>query len=157
MADLPEEAVAFQFSDLAGSSRLLAAPPDAYRAAVARRHALLWGAVQAHGGPIFETVGDALAGDVAGQAARSGRTGAPRGHCGSRRRPSAAGWPPPRGRPCGCDRTVRSRPTRPPGGVGYAWPLSASGVGRPSTRMVRAMAPRRRSSSHTVSPRGCET
>jgi class 3 adenylate cyclase len=60
LADLPTGTVTFLFTDLEGSTRLLAAHPAAYRAAVARHHALLRGAVEAHGGAVFETVGDAV-------------------------------------------------------------------------------------------------
>jgi predicted ATPase/class 3 adenylate cyclase len=60
MADLPAGTVTFVFTDLEGSTRLLQAHPDAYRDAVARHHALLRGAVEAHGGVVFETVGDAV-------------------------------------------------------------------------------------------------
>jgi predicted ATPase/class 3 adenylate cyclase/TolA-binding protein len=59
-ADLPTGTVTFLFTDLEGSTALLQAHPDAYRAAVARHHALLRGAVEAHGGAVFETVGDAV-------------------------------------------------------------------------------------------------
>jgi class 3 adenylate cyclase len=57
---LPEGTVTFLFTDLEGSTRLLQAHPDAYRAAVARHHDLLRAAVEAHGGVVFETVGDAV-------------------------------------------------------------------------------------------------
>src|SRR5262245_57174336 len=57
---LPSGTVAFLFTDLEGSSRLLEAHPEAYRGAVARHHALLRGAVEGHGGAVFETVGDAV-------------------------------------------------------------------------------------------------
>jgi predicted ATPase/class 3 adenylate cyclase len=60
LADLPEGTVTFLFTDLEGSTRLLAAHPDAYRVAVRRHHDLLRGAVEAHGGAVFETVGDAV-------------------------------------------------------------------------------------------------
>jgi class 3 adenylate cyclase len=50
MADLPTGTVTFLFTDLEGSTRLLEAHPDAYRETVARHHALLRGAVEAHGG-----------------------------------------------------------------------------------------------------------
>ena len=56
----PSGTVTFLFTDLEGSTRLLEAHPAAYRAAVARHHALLQGAVEAHGGAVFETVGDAV-------------------------------------------------------------------------------------------------
>ena len=58
--DLPVGAVAFLFTDLEGSTRLLQAHPDDYRGAVARHHALLRGAVEGHGGAVFETVEDAV-------------------------------------------------------------------------------------------------
>src|SRR5262245_46033363 len=58
--DLPAGTVTFLFTDLEGSTRLLEAHPDAYRDAVARHHALLRGAVEAQGGAVFETVGDAV-------------------------------------------------------------------------------------------------
>src|SRR5262245_18956658 len=60
MAALPAGTVAFLFTDLEGSTTLLEAHPAAYRAAVRRHHALLRGAVEAHGGAVFETVGDAV-------------------------------------------------------------------------------------------------
>src|SRR5262245_57482536 len=59
-ADLPTGAVAFLFTDLAGSTRLLQAHLHAYREAVRRHHDLLRGAVEAHWGVVFETVGDAV-------------------------------------------------------------------------------------------------
>jgi predicted ATPase/class 3 adenylate cyclase len=59
-AALPEGTVAFLFTDLEGSTRLLQAHPAAYRDAVRRHHALLRGAVEAHGGVVFETLGDAV-------------------------------------------------------------------------------------------------
>src|SRR5262245_40134665 len=57
---LPTGTVTFLFTDLEGSTRLLEAHPDAYREAVARHHALLREAVEARGGVVFETVGDAV-------------------------------------------------------------------------------------------------
>ena len=60
LADLPTGTVTFLFTDLEGSTRLLEAHPAAYRDAVRRHHALLRGAVEAHGGVVFETVGDAV-------------------------------------------------------------------------------------------------
>src|SRR5262245_25731106 len=58
--DLPAGTVTFLFTDLEGSTALLEAHPAAYRDAVARHHALLRGAVEGHGGAVFETVGDAV-------------------------------------------------------------------------------------------------
>jgi predicted ATPase/class 3 adenylate cyclase len=52
--------VAFLFTDLEGSTALLEAHPTAYREAVARHHELLREAVEAAGGVVFETVGDAV-------------------------------------------------------------------------------------------------
>jgi class 3 adenylate cyclase len=60
VADLPTGTVTFLFTDLEGSTRLLAAHPAAYWEAVRRHHALLRGAVEACGGVVFETVGDAV-------------------------------------------------------------------------------------------------
>jgi class 3 adenylate cyclase len=52
--------VTFLFTDLEGSTRLLEAHPAAYLGAVRRHHDLLRAAVEAHGGVVFETVGDAV-------------------------------------------------------------------------------------------------
>ena len=57
---LPTGTVTFLFTDLEGSTRFLEAHPAAYRAAVRRHHELLLGAVEASGGAVFETVGDAV-------------------------------------------------------------------------------------------------
>jgi class 3 adenylate cyclase len=57
---LPEGTVTFLCTDLEGSTCLLQAHPAAYREAVARHHDLLREAVEAHGGAVFETVGDAV-------------------------------------------------------------------------------------------------
>ena len=59
-ADLPQGTVTFLFTDLEGSTKLLEARPAAYRDAVRRHHDLLKGAVERHGGVVFETVGDAV-------------------------------------------------------------------------------------------------
>jgi predicted ATPase/class 3 adenylate cyclase len=58
--ELPAGTVTFLFTDLEGSTRLLQAHPAAYREAVRRHHDLLQNAVEAHGGAVFETVGDAV-------------------------------------------------------------------------------------------------
>jgi class 3 adenylate cyclase len=60
LPELPAGTVAFLFTDLEGSTRLLEAHPVPYREAVARHHDLLRGAVEGHGGAVFETVGDAV-------------------------------------------------------------------------------------------------
>jgi class 3 adenylate cyclase len=57
---LPEGTVTFLFTDLEGSTRLLQAHPAAYQDAVRRHHDLLRGTVEARGGVVFETVGDAV-------------------------------------------------------------------------------------------------
>jgi class 3 adenylate cyclase len=57
---LPTGTVTFLFTDLEGSTGPQQAHPDAYGAAVRRHHDLLRGAVEAHGGVVFETVGDAV-------------------------------------------------------------------------------------------------
>jgi class 3 adenylate cyclase len=59
MSTLPAGTVTFLFSDLEGSTRLREAQPEAYREALTRYHGLLRQAIQAHGGVIFETVGEA--------------------------------------------------------------------------------------------------
>ncbi len=59
-AALPEGTVTFLFTDLEGSTRLLEVYPHAYRDAVRRHHALLREAVEASGGVVFETLGDAV-------------------------------------------------------------------------------------------------
>jgi class 3 adenylate cyclase len=96
--ELPAGTVAFLFTDLEGSTALLAAHPTAYREAVRRHHELLLEAVEARGGAVFETVGDAVCAAFARPAA---------GALGSRTRgPSTA---PPPARP-------RSRQRSGPGG-----------------------------------------
>src|SRR5215212_9645775 len=58
MTDLPTGTVTLLFTDIEGSTRLLEAQPEAYRAALARHHLLVQQAVHVHGGVIFETVGE---------------------------------------------------------------------------------------------------
>lgn len=57
---LPSGTATFLFTDVEGSTRLLDQYPEAYPAAIARHHGLLRDAVEAHGGYVFETVGDAV-------------------------------------------------------------------------------------------------
>jgi predicted ATPase/class 3 adenylate cyclase len=52
--------VTFLFTDLEGSTGPQQVHPAAYRDALRRHHALLLDAVAAHGGVVFETVGDAV-------------------------------------------------------------------------------------------------
>ena len=56
----PTGTVTFLFSDIEGSTRLLRAYPAAYPAALDRHYVLLQTAVEAHGGVVFETGGDAV-------------------------------------------------------------------------------------------------
>lgn len=60
MTELPSGTVTFLFTDVEGSTRLLERHPGAYAAAIARHHAILRDAVEAYGGCVFETVGDAV-------------------------------------------------------------------------------------------------
>lgn len=60
MAGLPAGTVTFLFTDVEGSTRLLERHPEAYAAAIVRHYAILRDAVEAHGGCVFETVGDAV-------------------------------------------------------------------------------------------------
>src|SRR5215212_4175831 len=59
-ADLPEGRVTFLFTDVEGSTRLLEEHPADYGRMIARHHDLLAGAVEARGGVVFETIGDAV-------------------------------------------------------------------------------------------------
>src|SRR6266487_4371994 len=60
MPDLPRGTVAFLFTDIEGSTRLLGAYPQDYPAALARHDTLLRTTVERHNGVVFETVGDAF-------------------------------------------------------------------------------------------------
>jgi predicted ATPase/class 3 adenylate cyclase len=60
MPDLPDGDVAFLFTDIEGSTRLLERDARALGVAMARHHELLAGEVTAHRGVVFETVGDAV-------------------------------------------------------------------------------------------------
>jgi predicted ATPase/class 3 adenylate cyclase len=57
---LPTGTVTFLFTDIEGSTRLWEQHPAAMREALARHDALLRGAIEAHGGHVFKTVGDAF-------------------------------------------------------------------------------------------------
>jgi predicted ATPase/class 3 adenylate cyclase len=57
---LPEGRVTFLFTDVEGSTRLLEQHPADYGRLIARHHELLAGAVERHGGVVFETIGDAV-------------------------------------------------------------------------------------------------
>jgi len=58
MTDLPSGTVTFLFTDIEGSTRLWEQHPEAMGEALARHDALLRGAIEAHGGHVFKTVGD---------------------------------------------------------------------------------------------------
>ena len=60
MIELPSGTVTFLFTDVEGSTRLLERHPEAYPGAIARHHSILREAVEAQGGCVFETVGDAV-------------------------------------------------------------------------------------------------
>ncbi len=57
MTALPTGTVTFLFTDIEGSTRLLEARPEAYRAALARHDAIIRQAVAAHEGVVFQTRG----------------------------------------------------------------------------------------------------
>src|SRR5687768_7134984 len=58
MPDLPSGTVTFLFTDIEGSTALWERDRAAMATAVARHLALLKGAITAHGGVLFKTVGD---------------------------------------------------------------------------------------------------
>src|SRR6266508_1082018 len=57
---LPSGTVTFLFTDIASSTQRWEQHPQAMRAALARHDALLRTAIEAHGGQVFKTVGDAV-------------------------------------------------------------------------------------------------
>src|SRR5687768_15554991 len=60
MESTPRSPVAFLFTDLEGSTRMWRAYPERMPAAYARHDAILRDAVAAHGGTIYNAVGDAI-------------------------------------------------------------------------------------------------
>src|SRR5262249_29491265 len=56
----PTGTVTFLFTDVEGSTRRAQLDPRAWAAAQARHHALLFAAIEANGGYVFKTVGDAV-------------------------------------------------------------------------------------------------
>src|SRR5438309_931550 len=58
MAEVPTGRVTFLFTDIEGSTRLWEHHPEAMLAALGRHDALLRGAIAAHGGRVFKTMGD---------------------------------------------------------------------------------------------------
>jgi len=60
MRELPTGPVTFLFTDIEGSTELFERHPDTMPAALARHHALLQGAIEAHDGCVFQVVGDGV-------------------------------------------------------------------------------------------------
>ena len=60
MADRPEVAYTFLFTDIVGSTRLWEDHPDDMRAALARHNELLRSAIDDHAGSVFKTMGDGV-------------------------------------------------------------------------------------------------
>lgn len=60
MTDLPSGTVTFLFTDIEGSTRLAQQYPHAMPALLARHHAILHQAIEAHHGYVFQIVGDAF-------------------------------------------------------------------------------------------------
>ncbi|MFL5734404.1 MAG: adenylate/guanylate cyclase domain-containing protein [Chloroflexia bacterium] len=59
-ARMPKGTVTFMFTDIEGSTRMWEQHPRAMQAALARHDTLLREAIEAHGGYIFKTMGDAF-------------------------------------------------------------------------------------------------
>src|SRR5882724_12899758 len=60
MPDFLSGTVTFLFTDIEGSTRLWEEQPDTMRLALARHDALLRTAIEANGGVVFKTIGDAF-------------------------------------------------------------------------------------------------
>src|SRR5215203_3128690 len=60
MADPPTGTVTFLFTDIEGSTKLWEKSPEGMQVALARHDAILWEAIEGHGGLVFKTVGDAF-------------------------------------------------------------------------------------------------
>jgi predicted ATPase/class 3 adenylate cyclase len=60
MADLPTGTVTFLFTDIEGSTKLWEKSPKGMQIALPRHDAILWEAIEGHGGSVFKTVGDAF-------------------------------------------------------------------------------------------------
>ena len=73
MTPLPTGTVTFLFTDIEGSTRLFQQDPETMKDALARHHALLQGAIDAHGGRVFHVLGDGFcsAFEDAGEALRA--------------------------------------------------------------------------------------
>jgi class 3 adenylate cyclase len=57
---LPSGTVTFLFTDIGGSTQLWERQPEAMQAALTHHDALVRAAIEAHGGYVFKTVGDAF-------------------------------------------------------------------------------------------------
>jgi predicted ATPase/class 3 adenylate cyclase len=60
MAVLPTGTVTFLFTDIEGSTKLWEKSPRGMQIALTRHDAILWEAIEEHGGSVFKTVGDAF-------------------------------------------------------------------------------------------------
>ncbi|HYQ83448.1 MAG TPA: adenylate/guanylate cyclase domain-containing protein, partial [Rubrobacter sp.] len=60
MADQPTGTVTLLFTDIEGSTKLWEKSPRGMQVALTRHDALLWEAIEGHGGFVFKTVGDAF-------------------------------------------------------------------------------------------------
>src|SRR5437764_9131423 len=60
MTRLSSGTVTFLFTDIEGSTRLWEEDPEGMRLALARHDALLRAAIEANGGHVFKTIGDAF-------------------------------------------------------------------------------------------------
>ena len=60
MLNLPSGTVTFLFTDIEGSTKLWGQHPEAMKVALARHDAMLRSAIEAQGGYVFKTVGDAF-------------------------------------------------------------------------------------------------
>ena len=60
MMQPPVGTVTFLFTDIEGSTRLWQQHPDTMNAALSRHHALLNESIAAHGGYVFQIIGDAF-------------------------------------------------------------------------------------------------
>ena len=73
MPDLPTGTVTFLFTDIEGSTRLWEHQPEAMCGALARHDTLLREVIEAHGGSVFKTVGDAFYAAFARALANTGK------------------------------------------------------------------------------------
>src|SRR4051812_26596802 len=60
MASLPSGTVTFLFTDIEGSTAVALAHPAKWESARERHHAILQAAMDAHGGYVFQVIGDAF-------------------------------------------------------------------------------------------------